>query len=824
MNGFIIQYFPDGGIAIVNAGNAEAPSAFFGVMLILLLAVPAWRAYADFRRRWAQGGRAARLNLLATLGAFCLAISIHGSGKQSATNLMFGGSAQNTVTNTVSSGTTGQSSQSGASSSSAASSVPDPAQMRQLVTPPNYVIGDLPAWWTNTYPSHTNLCENGCGIPEFWHSLTRFDHAVYDCQTADRDGDGLDEWTEWWLGTDPRSESTMGHYPDGWAVANDIDPLDEALAWQDLSGDGLTTLEAYNYGKAPRDPTPIPPIILPGDGVNPITFALDAQIPPGSVAVFALAGQPRPLTASSHSVTVLFPPGATFPFSFDPPAGMDSVGLNLWGDLRRLYVNDPSGVFGAPTSKQGGMMIMGGGPPGGSGDLTDGPSFGIAPGHTIFSCAGGSVTLSVTGLLFSVPADDITWTRTGDGTFNTNKGYSVTFSSASSATVYANLATRGGSVSSSNALVTLDHAFTLPSVTIESATAHMSPALGDTLAVTAEFAPGSPCPCGAVGQGAYTASIRAGVEPMHSFLIVTTLVSQAVSGTTTLSASWDGRLGSPGNAWHPDVFTNDANGQTFNRVLPSSNDVMPPPFFHVTAGISSSFRAAADTRKVFVPQVVKVVVDPAVTNRLMASIKYTNEWTGAVTTLYDGCSEQQADQVLANLHNSIKGKFPAGANIVFVDGDTDATGAHEIHITQTDTNYPLTHMGFAPLNERNALRSQTGKVLVGNMRHSIWEKCGEFINNPNPPDEHECQNITFPIPLEKFANFIINVAAHETGHMLGLVSNDLGGSDGHNPNIMDDHDMMAPLTRLNMEMGFLKDKKAFSPMQIEYLLWLLPKQ
>ena len=69
----------------------------------------------------------------------------------------------------------------------------------------------------------------------------------------DSDGDGIVDWKEVQLGTNPNNPDTDGDgIPDGWEVAHGLNPLvNDASA--DPDGDGFTNLQEYQNGTDPFD-------------------------------------------------------------------------------------------------------------------------------------------------------------------------------------------------------------------------------------------------------------------------------------------------------------------------------------------------------------------------------------------------------------------------------------------------------------------------------------------------------------------------------------------------------------------------------------------
>lgn len=125
----------------------------------------------------------------------------------------------------------------------------------QLSSPPSEDSDDdgIADWWTQLYFGHPR----GLG-------------SDYSRVADDPDGDGLTNFQEFQLGTDPRYADEDG-MPDVWEIAHGLNPLvnDANL---DADGDGLTNLEEYRLGTDPQNPD------SDGDGISDGPLA-----PPGGV-------------------------------------------------------------------------------------------------------------------------------------------------------------------------------------------------------------------------------------------------------------------------------------------------------------------------------------------------------------------------------------------------------------------------------------------------------------------------------------------------------------------------------------------------------------
>ncbi|MCF6239347.1 MAG: molybdopterin-dependent oxidoreductase, partial [Candidatus Marinimicrobia bacterium] len=102
------------------------------------------------------------------------------------------------------------------------------------------------------------------GLVDAWEVQFFGDITIADAQ-GDPDSDGLDNASEQALGTSPNKSDTDGdHLPDKWEVDNGLDPLKSwfinaannisSEAYDDPDGDGLDNLSEYNLGTNPKHP------------------------------------------------------------------------------------------------------------------------------------------------------------------------------------------------------------------------------------------------------------------------------------------------------------------------------------------------------------------------------------------------------------------------------------------------------------------------------------------------------------------------------------------------------------------------------------------
>ena len=205
---------------------------------------------------------------------------------------------------------------------------------------------------------------------------------------------------------------------------------------------------------------------------------------------------------------------------------------------------------------------------------------------------------------------------------------------------------------------------------------------------------------------------------------------------------------------------------------------------------------------------------------------------GAETILYAGCTETAAQAAINSVPGRMQAKFNAtGANILFVgSNNTLIPGTHTLSLSTSSSTY-ADALGSGDYNERNALSGRSGSVYITHIRNRLLDTYTRYL-----ADEQEYSgmfdNFTFPLSVSDLVKVIVNVGCHETGHMLGLVSDALGGSERHNMlphSLFDPRHLMNSGTDVPFNFYFDVDMdgneaiRYFYHINSAYLKWLLPK-
>ena len=289
------------------------------------------------------------------------------------------------------------------------------------------------------------------------------------------------------------------------------------------------------------------------------------------------------------------------------------------------------------------------------------------------------------------------------------------------------------------------------------------------------------------------------------------------------------------------------NGVTnkINRVFPpSGGGKAPPPYVDIVARISSNdvvelpggmshttniLVTYTKPQRVYIPQVVRVSVDPAMKDLLMQPFYGTNA-SGVQTMLYAGCSQSEADDFFdVEYPKLLQAKFPAETNIKFIGGQVNTPGTHTLYVLNEFNHTNSAILGVAHGSSLcNLIQPNTSSIYGKAFPNGLREEYQRYVNGIVAPSHANLWDVLPSpkiVPLWMLKNAFVGVGAHEVGHMLGLVAPELGGTSGWHYTspiplpafLMNDGENTPWVYRVEPSV-----ERAFRTSDKDYLNWLLP--
>ncbi|QUM81092.1 peptidase M4 family protein [Moritella sp. 5] len=136
------------------------------------------------------------------------------------------------------------------------------------------------AWLDNIAFYSTDLDSDNDGMTNSWETSNGLNPNDPSDANTDLDSDGLDNITEFQLGTlANNADSDNDQIPDGWEISYGLDPLNNLDASDDLDNDGFSNLSEFQAGTDPSDANQQPPSIK-----NVLFDFEDLQLPQGWIS------------------------------------------------------------------------------------------------------------------------------------------------------------------------------------------------------------------------------------------------------------------------------------------------------------------------------------------------------------------------------------------------------------------------------------------------------------------------------------------------------------------------------------------------------------
>ena len=310
---------------------------------------------------------------------------------------------------------------------------------------------------------------------------------------------------------------------------------------------------------------------------------------------------------------------------------------------------------------------------------------------------------------------------------------------------------------------------------------------------------------------------------------------------------WDG-MATEGAALaeSPDVFTGGIT--PFHRALPQviSGEPVPPPyytiFFRYRAADSDSAEILDEANvKLYVPQVVKVEMTDAAYEEFKKPILYPTtfypqllgdpEVVGCESNvlLYAGCPDMTKSNLLSEIVETSQSFYPWNVNIRFTANSVIGRAKTVL----VSCNYTEGAPRGEVIDENvfpNADTSGMAAVYMNVVRENSSKEKFKYENlSMSLAMAASCEIPTlFPFSRDNLAHAVASTSAHETGHLLGLVSEAyLGGKyNQHNPNNIINGWMMnsGSYTPCVYHLGSHSNRtRSWKPVNALYLRFILPK-
>jgi hypothetical protein len=276
-----------------------------------------------------------------------------------------------------------------------------------------------------------------------------------------------------------------------------------------------------------------------------------------------------------------------------------------------------------------------------------------------------------------------------------------------------------------------------------------------------------------------------------------------------------------------------------------AGEPVPPPFYTLFVRLwneDKDVMLAEAARKFFVPQVVKVEMTDAAFNEFKEPILYPETFyphllgdTNVVgcasnVLLYAGCSNLTKSELLAAIAQTSQSFYPEGVNVRFTADSVSGRTKTSLIDCDPAPDAPLGITARTQIMFPNAVPSGVTSVHINAIRKQSSEEKYRYENElMSPALAASCEIPTLSsFSSGNLAHAVASTVSHETGHLLGLVSESyLGGKYNlHNANSIINGWIMnhGAYTPSVYHLGFHSARtRSWKHANVLYLQFVLPK-
>jgi len=353
-----------------------------------------------------------------------------------------------------------------------------------------------------------------------------------------------------------------------------------------------------------------------------------------------------------------------------------------------------------------------------------------------------------------------------------------------------------------------------------------SPHLGESVNLTVKT---SGCPHFTPWEGCEMEGVVEWEGTNKTQVIHTIFTETIPAGMQEWGYTWHGDA-SGGQFTSPDIFPVRTNH--YHRIYPTANGLAPPPFADITVRIYTNgfvtlpdgtttpekIPLASDTKRVHIPQVVKVDVSDSweIRNLLTAPLVYTNSITKTTQEIMSITNTADIVHGLYNaLSNALGKRLPPSTNVRVVNWLTSPSGDYKSLILCSSNRLSV---GWAPTDSMNTSIKNTAHVNIEYLRMILLMARAEAEGD----SVKEAQwNNALPLSVDQVVYMLALIATHEIGHTLGLVASQLDGDSNNHDNEGGVGYFMHTNITISQLMGFAP-APVWKIQHEEYLKFILP--